>query len=278
MHRQSAPTQVLLNWAIRAQIPQQQARSNMTQGVQQGPDALWEPLEAAEWTGPRRVDAQGVCNLWHVLQWAIQWHPVSVPGLLEAGALPDDPKRKGPPPLFMACRQAPQVVSALLAHGADVNQAEDTSGYTPLMEAACCHPHLVRMLLQAGAQPNVWAKNGGNAFWAWLLMSPERNRKDPQRWPKAKPVDLEAGLLLIDAGAKWDFVLSNCSNHFLVRHIVMNAADVSPLVDTLQHLATADTAVVRGCLEQRKAADQAQALRDQLPNPKPFFPRPRPRL
>ena len=64
------------------------------------------------------------------------------------------------PQLYVHQDRTCAVVSLLLAHGADVNQADDR-GETPLHAAVKCgYLHLVPMLLHAGADPNVVDREG----------------------------------------------------------------------------------------------------------------------
>lgn len=78
--------------------------------------------------------------------------------LLKAGANPDTPDRNGGLPLFFA--PTTWVIQALLAAGADPNAA---SSHPPLIEHAH-DPARVRLLLAAGARPDVRDAQGASAL------------------------------------------------------------------------------------------------------------------
>ncbi|GAW25789.1 putative zinc ZZ-type [Rosellinia necatrix] len=79
--------------------------------------------------------------------------------LLAKKARDDDTDHGGDTPLLCACRptnaQPLSTVAVLLAHGADVNHLNQ-QGFAPLHIAiACGHVGLVKILLEAGASPNL---------------------------------------------------------------------------------------------------------------------------
>ena len=102
------------------------------------------------------------------LVYAIYWSPLSfIRTLLEIGADPNGPADDGFPPLIAAViktRDVPgamkrddveDVVRLLLAHGADPNQ-RGLNDYTPLhMAVAERNAHVVQILLDAGADPEL---------------------------------------------------------------------------------------------------------------------------
>ena len=85
-----------------------------------------------------------------------------ITALLDAGADPNATQSSGLTPLMTAARTGNlQVVEALLAYGAGVNASTVQLGATALMWAvAAPHPAVVRVLLDAGANPNTSTTNG----------------------------------------------------------------------------------------------------------------------
>ncbi|GFN86071.1 ankyrin repeat protein [Plakobranchus ocellatus] len=76
-------------------------------------------------------------------------------------------------PLLTALTKQPDVVPYLLQNGADVNEAGDIFGNTPLIAVLCCYSDckssthrcsIVKTLLSAGADPNKPNKNGETAL------------------------------------------------------------------------------------------------------------------
>jgi len=102
------------------------------------------------------------------LEYAIYHSPLAfIRTLLELGADPNEEDAAGFPPLIAAlsCHQAApgarvrtevaEIVALLLSYGADPDQ-RGINDYTALhMAAAVNHPEAVRLLLDAGADPNL---------------------------------------------------------------------------------------------------------------------------
>ena len=96
----------------------------------------------------------GVTPLWLASTHGTDDDAALVTTLLRAGADPDAAHMSGESPLMAAARTGRlQAVSALLAHGADVNATETAHDQTALMWAAANrHAGVVQALIEAGAQ------------------------------------------------------------------------------------------------------------------------------
>jgi ankyrin repeat protein len=80
--------------------------------------------------------------------------------LLKAGVDADTASREGQTPLMVVARAGNiDAAKLLLDHGANVNAIESWGGQDALMWAAAqCHPQIVALLLERGADPNVLGK------------------------------------------------------------------------------------------------------------------------
>lgn len=130
----------------------------------------WAPLHVAASRGQTGVlsallangadkealDDRGASSLHH----AIARHQIgSVQRLLAAGA--DISAGGSFPALMFAARVGSAIIlKAILDHGADVNFRSPTGGRTAL-HAACCSPHIIRMLINAGAEVDAQRFDGG---------------------------------------------------------------------------------------------------------------------
>ena len=86
--------------------------------------------------------------------------------LLDAGANPNTRIATGETPI-MTCASSGNVdaVRLLIARGADVNMKEPSQKQDALMWAAAeRHPNVVRLLVEAGANPQAHTKNGFTAL------------------------------------------------------------------------------------------------------------------
>jgi ankyrin repeat protein len=89
--------------------------------------------------------------------------------LLNCGALVDaalGPPEEGVTALFSACQNGhADVVSLLIAKGANVNARNVVNGVTPLIIASCFgHSAVIRLLLRAGADAKVVDLTGDTAL------------------------------------------------------------------------------------------------------------------
>ena len=126
--------------------------------------AHWDDLETARLllgagADVNAADDHGVAPLARACENA---SVAMVATLLDAGADPNATQTSGLTSLMTAARTGNlEVVDAFLAHGADVNAATVSLGATALMWAvAAPHPAVVRVLLDAGADPNTSTTDG----------------------------------------------------------------------------------------------------------------------
>lgn len=85
---------------------------------------------------------------------------------LKAGFSPSITDMKGMPLLSIAVRaQFPEIVSLLIAAGAEVNRLSSDRGYSPLMDAVQKGDEVIcRLLLENHADPNLKSKDGQTAL------------------------------------------------------------------------------------------------------------------
>lgn len=135
--------------------------------------------------------------------------PEVLSALIAAGMNVNTQMYDGLAPLMVAARRnSPEAVSVLIRAGADVNHAR-TDGLTALMGAARSNtPDVVRLLIGAGANVNAKDSNGMTALHYAAMDNP----------------DPEIFSVLIDAGA--EDVLNNSGRNALILAAMLNTAEV----------------------------------------------------
>ena len=131
------------------------------------------------------------------LMWAAYNNDVSmVRLLLDRGADPNRSTYFGTPLSHACWHDGFEAASELIDHGANVNARDAVAGFTPLHWAAgdeSLRPHLVKLLLACGADPNA---TGGESVGA-LGLTPQTPRLIAERRGRTAIVDA-----LVNAGAK----------------------------------------------------------------------------
>ena len=129
---------------------------------------------------PNQPGRDGVTPLWRALFSGIDDNLEvihTIRRLLERGADPNRPGSEGLPPLLFLTSLVEErggIVTALLDHGAEIDGRNDT-GITPLMAAALRgQSHVVKLLLERGANADLHEQEGRSA----LQLCEEADRAD----------------------------------------------------------------------------------------------------
>ena len=141
---------------------------------------------------PNSVDANGMGPL-------LNFHPQVTKYLLEKGANPDVQRNENIMPVISGVSANKECVRLMLDAGADVNRASDHNGETLLHFAASGDDlELIRMALNAGANPNAQTIPGMKTFSLWR---DARVRGETPLHRAAAWGSDEVIQMLIDAGA-----------------------------------------------------------------------------
>jgi ankyrin repeat protein len=158
-------------------------------------DAGAKPDDYPTSQDPRTTDL--MAGLRTPLMWAAYNNDVSmVRLLLDRGADPNRSTYFGTPVSQACWHDGFEAAAVLIDHGANVNTRDALAGFTPLHWAAgdeSLRPHLVKLLLGSGADPNA---AGGESVGA-LGLAPQTPRLIAERRGRTAIVDA-----LVDAGAK----------------------------------------------------------------------------